>query len=76
MKMSKVDYTRLELSINELLALYPDAIAKMRVKGWNDTMIRWEFYDRADITIKNDLYRYCSDDNIDTALRKIIPLSS
>ena len=32
MKMSKVDYNRLELSINELMALYPDAIGKMRAR--------------------------------------------
>jgi hypothetical protein len=74
MKMTRDHYHRLELNIQDVMGLYPDAINKMRAKGWNNNMIRWEVYHHTDIMLKNDLYKYCNDDHIQTALTKIIPL--
>ena len=68
------DYNKLKCSIRDVLELYPDSIRIMRLKGYTDNMIRWEVYHHTDIMLKNDLYKYLNDDNIQTALNKIITL--
>lgn len=72
--MTRDDYNRLEFNIKDVLGLYPNCIAMMHQKKYNNNMIRWEIYHHTDIMLKNDLYKYCNDDNIQTALNKIIKL--
>lgn len=74
MKMTKDDYNRLEFNIKDVLCLHPHCIPMVYQKGYTDNMIRWAIYHHCDNIIWADLYKYCNDDNIQTALTKIIKL--
>jgi hypothetical protein len=72
MKITRDHYNLLKLAIRDVIGLYPSAISIMKDKKYSDMRIRWELYHHADIAIKNELYRYLNDDNIDTALKSIV----
>ena len=74
MKITRVDYERLKLSILDVLTIHPQCIPVMHQKKYNDNRIRWEIFHHCDITVKNDLYHYLNDENIETALKRLIAL--
>ena len=72
MKITPTDYERVRLEISDLKALHPTAAGIMKEKGYSDTRILWEYFNRISPYVKNDLYQYLDDNNIETALRRIV----
>jgi hypothetical protein len=72
MKMKQADFKRLEKSMNMGLCCQPDRYRDYINMGYSEERWRWDVFFRfVHPVFQLDLYRYLTDSNIDTALRKI-----
>ena len=78
MKITAQDYKILETHVISAMAVLP-TLAEYREKGLSDKRWRWDLLWRSGLKIGDsvgmpgdlNLYDYCNDTHIDTALRKI-----
>lgn len=75
MKMHPDHFEQLSKAVNQVIHDNPDALQNYKNGGLSMMRYRWDMYHLAcwvdKYHLANQLYQYCNDENIDTALRKI-----
>lgn len=77
MKMKPEHYEKLRDSISAILAEKPDSASKYQSAGLSHKRFRWDCVWAMPRDIRqpwfDEVYKYCHDEHIDTALRAIVP---
>ena len=78
MKIKPEHLEHMRSAIRPIIDSQPEILTKYREAGLTDKRFRWDALWAAKISpwISENLYPYCNDEHIDTALRNIVPEAS
>lgn len=75
MKMQPAHFEQLSKMVGKVIDAHPTALKEYQDQGLSMECYRWYLYHLAcfadQYKLANQLYQYCNDDHIDTALRQI-----
>lgn len=75
MKMKSEHYEALKRAVDDVIRRKPEWRQAYINQGLSMTRYRWDVFHASGIAINSwrEVYEYCNDDHIDTALRRAIP---